>query len=428
MKNLLAEAFSRFPDSRLTEGERSLTYTEFSALSADYAQKIKPSSCVLVFFPAPRIDAAAILLACLSVGAVAVLVPAVGFEGREKICARFPHSYLYDGVWHDCKNHAENYAGRYPSEARVILFTSGTTAESKGVILTERNLVSTVLAGNARFPVPYQSAVVSILPLYHAFGLNVGFLALLLRGCSFTFAAPADYIAAVQKTNPAYFFLTPELLALHNRFAALYGREFSFGKMAKYAFCGGNFLSAAEREAAEAHGITVFMSYGLTECSPSVSAESYDLQRPMSVGKPISCTSVAVEDGEIVVTGENVAYGYDGGAVFGDRFKTGDLGYTDEDGFLYLTGRAANRITFADGTKVCPEQVEEIINSIHGVRDSLVSREGERFAVKIYVSAEADTEIIEGEIRRLLPKEHTLAALSAVCEPFAVNASGKKIR
>lgn len=427
MREEIARALARFRDSRVTEGERSLSYAEFAELVASYSEKIKKGECVLIKFPTPKTDAAAILLACLSVGALAVLLPPVSFERSEAVAARFPHTHLYDGEWHRSLPR-EAYDGRYPEEARVILFTSGTTAESRGVILTERNLLSTVTAGNDRFPVPFGSAVVSILPLYHAFGLNVGFLALLLRGCSFSFAEAGDYFAAIGRTQPEYFFLTPELLSLHNRIAALYGREFSFGCRARYVFCGGGFLARSEREAAERCGISVYMSYGLSECSPSVSAESYDLVREGSVGKPISCTAVEILDGEIAVSGENVAYGYDGGVPFGGRFLTGDLGYIDGDGFLFIVGRAASRITFADGTKVCPEQVEAILNTVPSVLDTLVSRAGERFAVTASVSPSADAARIEEEIRRLLPREHNLATLTVTEAPIPKNAAGKKIR
>lgn len=131
-------------------------------------------------------------------------------------------------------------------------------------------------------------------------------------------------------------------------------------------------------------GIELVQGYGLTETSPVIAAESWEFMRENSVGKPLASVEVRIDNkdengiGEIMVKGTNVMLGYyendeATSAVMKDGwFATGDLGYLDKDGYLFITGREKNMIVLKNGKKVFPEELETLINRIEGVKESFV--------------------------------------------------------
>ncbi len=142
--------------------------------------------------------------------------------------------------------------------------------------------------------------------------------------------------------------------------------------------CGG--AQQNERLAQEfgCYGIKVLQGYGVTECGPLVSVNRNRRHRENSVGVLLPGTSVKIQDGEILVKGPSVFKGYyksdeETKKAFSDGwFCTGDLGYMDKKGFLYITGRKKNLVVFSNGKKVMPEELEELICEIPLVREVMV--------------------------------------------------------
>jgi len=193
---------------------------------------------------------------------------------------------------------------------------------------------------------------------------------------------------------------TVELKAkLYDRFVFQPVRA-QFGGHVRYAVCGGAALAPEVAEFVDSLGITLYEGYGLTECSPIVSANWPGARKLGSVGKPLPSVRVLVDHevgpnsrhGEIVVYGPNVTRGYhnlpdetahaltrDGG------LRTGDLGYIDKDGFLYVTGRIKEQYKLDNGRYVVPTPLEAELRSSHYIRSAMVYGDGRPYNIALIV-------------------------------------------
>jgi long-chain acyl-CoA synthetase len=292
-----------------------------------------------------------------------------------------------------------------------LVFTSGTTGQPKGVMLSHRNIASNAVASLEMVEVTPKDRLLSILPLSHMFELTLE-LALLKSGASIVYArslVPDTLLKLLGSQNITLMILVPQALQLFlngierqvrlqkkekqwellHRIAAwlpfrlrplLFRPVYkSFGGHFRFFISGGAYLPLKLAQRWENMGIRVLQGYGTTECSPVVSGTSYNEHLLESVGKPLPGVEVRIaEDGEIVVRGPNVALGYwknpeITAAAFRDGWHyTGDLGYMDNQGNLYLKGRKNNLIVLANGMKVYPEDVENILLTIPSIKDAVV--------------------------------------------------------
>ena len=158
-----------------------------------------------------------------------------------------------------------------------------------------------------------------------------------------------------------------------------------FGSKLRTIICGGAPLSRELVDTFDALGITLLNGYGITECSPLISCNRNLYQKAGSVGMPIVGEQVKIDnpnedgEGEICVKGPNVMQGYYNepeatAAVFDDEgyFHTGDVGYLDEEGWIYITGRVKNLIILSNGKNVYPEEIEMEISNVYGVSEVVV--------------------------------------------------------
>lgn len=294
-----------------------------------------------------------------------------------------------DGVlsW---KKLVEENRGEYeteidPNQLCTILFTSGTTGKSKGVMLSHRNLVENATCLDMKIPVGTVS--MTLLPINHVYCLTMDIIKGMYIG---TIICINDSIMHVQKNmklfQPEIILLVPlviesiyaKLKAAGNLLPKKLIAQQAFGGKLKTICSGGAYLNPEYVEKFAEYGITVLQGYGMTECSPVISNNLEWDNRVGSVGKLLPNCEAKIVDEEIWVKGSSVMMGYykmpeETAETLEDGWlKTGDLGYVDEDGFVYITGRKKNLIILANGENVSPEEIENQISKEDLVKEIIV--------------------------------------------------------
>lgn len=317
-----------------------------------------------------------------------------------------------------------------PDQVCTIIFTSGTTGEPKGVMLTQRNIASNALA--AIWSLWVSGSSVLTLPLHHTFGFTVGVLSAYIEGYPiFISKSIRTFLKDVKSFGPDNLVVVPLYVeAIYKniwRSAKESGDEKKLSRaisasnvmrkvgidMRKKLFksildelggnlttiiCGGAFLDQKYIDFMDSIGIQVLNGYGITECSPVVAVNRANQTRSHSVGLPLPGCEVRIIDGEICVRGDNVMEGYfedeesTKEVMPDDWFHTGDLGHYDADRFLYITGRKKNLIILSNGKNVSAEELENKIVNIDNVEEVIVRQEGEDIIAEIYAEVRTGIE------------------------------------
>jgi long-chain acyl-CoA synthetase len=302
----------------------------------------------------------------------------------------------------------------------ALLFTSGTTGTSKGVMLSEKNICTVVNGGYKIFPqITKDDVLLSVLPLYHTYEMSCGILAPMMFGCTICLSDGIKYVSKnIKQFSPTIMTLVPLFinsiyknimksaqkegldkfltagvkLSKLLRFAKIDLRKKIFasiqsalGGRLKYFIVGGAAVDPKMIKAFDDFGIHISQGYGITECAPLISAVRFDEYNPTSCGKPAHYMQVFIDKnspddtfGEIVVKGDNVMLGYyeneeETAKVLHDGwFRTGDYGYLDEKGYLYITGRKKNVIVLEGGKNVFPEEIEEYLGAVSLIEECVV--------------------------------------------------------
>ncbi len=307
-------------------------------------------------------------------------------------------------------------------ELAAILYTSGTTGHSKGVMLTQRNLVSNAAAAYRIFPIDENDVFLSVLPVHHSFEATTGFLLALYTGASITFAISLksnDIIGGIKDTNVTIMVGVPLLyekmsqgiqrgvrksgkeklvntmmrvVMAGERFGLNLGVKLFKGLREKAGFgtvrffiSGGGPLDPEVARYFSRLGITMIQGYGLTETSPVTHANRPGVIDNVTVGPPIPGVKHKILDaneqgiGEICVKGPNIFKGYykkDEATreVFTEDgwFMTGDLGVIYPNNFLQITGRKKAMLVTGGGKNVYPEEIEFYLNRSPFIAESVV--------------------------------------------------------
>lgn len=283
-----------------------------------------------------------------------------------------------------------------------VVFTSGTTGDPKGAMLTHRNILSNAMAATEIFPIGPEQRLLSFIPLSHMFEQLAGFWTVLLSGASVVYPTsrqPTVVRRTFRERKVSMILITPavvrSLLLAIERNAEAQGRgpllrklrrfarrlpmrarrilftsvHRQFGGRFRYIVSGGAALDPALGQAWAELGIDVLHGYGTTECAPAVTFNRLDRNRLGSVGVPLPGVDVRIApDAEVLVRGPNVFKGYwendeaTRAVLDADGwYHTGDLGEIDKDGFLWLRGRKKDIIVLADGLNVYPEDIENVL-------------------------------------------------------------------
>ncbi len=271
-----------------------------------------------------------------------------------------------------------------PDELATIMFTSGTTGKSKGVMLTHRSLAENATCLDMK--IETGTVILSVLPIHHAYCLSMD----ILKGLSLgSVICINDSLLRVAKNiklfEPNMILMVPlmiETLAKKLEEAAWIPAPLVkakvFGKQFHTVCSGGAYLNPAYISMFKKYGITILQGYGMTECSPVISTNLSWNNKEGSVGKLMpNCEAKTVNE-ELWVKGSSVMQGYykmpeETAETLEDGWlKTGDLGYVDEDGFVFLTGRKKNLIITPNGENVSPEEIENKIGESRIVQEILV--------------------------------------------------------
>lgn len=271
-----------------------------------------------------------------------------------------------------------------PDSLCTIMFTSGTTGKSKGVMLTHRNLAENATCLDMK--IPERTVIMSVLPIHHAYCLSMD----ILKGISLaSVICINDSLMRVAKNiklfKPEMILMVPlmiETMAKKLEEASLLPAKIVksqvFGKQLHTICSGGAYLDPAYIDLFNKYDITILQGYGMTECAPVISTTvSWNIRKD-SVGQLVPNCEAKTVDGELWVRGSSVMQGYykmpkETAETLEDGWlKTGDLGYADEDGFVYLTGRKKNLIITKNGENVSPEELENSLSTARIVQEVLV--------------------------------------------------------
>ena len=341
-----------------------------------------------------------------------------------------------------------------PDDVCTFIYTSGTTGKSKGVMLTQRNIYDDVANVNVTFAPG--STMLSVLPIHHAYCLSMEWLKGISLGAIFYINdSLLHMIRNLTLVKPRILIMVPMMIeAVAKRLGAedpaLPKRDAAIkvlGENLTHIFSGGAHLDPALVEFFQAYGIEVCEGYGMSECSPTISTNGQTANRPGSVGKVLPNMEIRFVDGEIQVKGSNVMKGYyqmpkETEEAFMDGWlRTGDLGYLDEDGFLYITGRLKNLIILSNGENVSPEEIENNLLTNDLVAEVVIAGEANGLSARIYpdpdiieakgLSAEAvsaELQAIVDAYNKSQPMYRSITALTVRKYPFVKNSTKKIVR
>ncbi|MFH1347123.1 MAG: AMP-binding protein, partial [Candidatus Margulisiibacteriota bacterium] len=305
------------------------------------------------------------------------------------------------------------------ADTASIVYTSGTTGVPKGVMLTHRNIMSNVVSVASLFDLGPKDNFLSVLPLHHTFETTAGFLGPFHEGCTITYAESLKSYSILRNMRetgvtvmcgvPLLYQLFYDgilreveekglskvfsvLFAVSRFFKSVIGANIGktlfktvhkkFGGKIRFFVSGGAALDPDVARNFDLMGFIILQGYGLSESSPILTCNTLKKNKIGSVGKAIPGVEIKIAGaepvGEILAFGPNIMMGYykrkelSSRVVVNGWLHTGDVGYLDEEGFLFITGRSKDVIVTGSGVNVYPEEIEFVLNKIPAVKESCV--------------------------------------------------------
>lgn len=329
-----------------------------------------------------------------------------------------------------------------PDVMNIMLFTSGTTSESKAVALSHKNICSNLMDLATVLDIDENDRTLSFLPLHHVFECTVGFLLPLYKGAQISFCDGVKHILEnLNEYQTTFASFVPaiyeniyrnilrkfekqgkleeiqKLVELHKNDTMEEKKKifkdihYIFGGHIKTLITGAAAIDANVAKGYRNFGINLCQGYGLTETSPVIGVETNTEFRVGSIGKALPNVEAKIENpneegiGELVVKGPNVMLGYYQNEeatkeVLKDGwFHTGDLARIDEEGYIFISGRKKSVIVLKNGKNIFPEEMESLVNRIEGVKESFVFGKAvkeDKNDIKIYAKIVYDKNVYEG--------------------------------
>ena len=303
-------------------------------------------------------------------------------------------------------------------EMGIMLFTSGTTARSKAVMLSHKNICANLMDIASVIKLKENDRMLSFLPLHHTFECTVGFLYPISKGCSIAFCEGIRHIADNVKEFQVTAMISVPILyeTIYKKimkgiekkgkletvkkgikisnFLLKFGIDIrriifkevheNLGGKARLFVAGGAALDPEAERGFNNFGIKMLQGYGLTESSPVIAAEDDKYQRLGSIGKAFPSIDVKIENpneegvGELLAKGPSIMLGYYNNeeatkeTLEDGWLHTGDLAKIDKDGYIFISGRKKFVIVLKNGKNIYPEELETLVNKIEGIKESFV--------------------------------------------------------
>jgi long-chain acyl-CoA synthetase len=359
----------------------------------------------------------------------------------------------FESLWHT--HGSVEQAKMSLDDTAVIIYTSGTTGKPKGAMLSNRNILSNADSGRRTINVKPRDRAIVFLPMFHSFTFSIGvmlpfyvgasiviiksiqpfsniFKQVLTKRVTVFFGIPDVYNALAKAKLPWYFMWFNRIRAFISGAAALQPKT----------------LDAMAKKFKRA---TLLEGYGLSEASPAVCMNTFEKQKVGSVGTALYGYEMKIVDenmeelprgeiGDIIVRGDNVMQGYLGRpeataeTIVNGWLLTGDMGYMDEDGFLFIVDRKKDLI-ISKGINIYPREIEEVIDAFTGVKASAVVGIVDEKSGEIpvaYVELEEDTDTLDEAGLKKHLREHLanykLPKQIHVIEELPKNATGKVLK
>ena len=329
-----------------------------------------------------------------------------------------------------------------PRDLAAIIYTSGTTGNSKGVVLTHENIVSDVINAIQRFPILKTDRFLSILPLSHTFESTGGMLCPLSVGASISYMqglpTPQKLLESMMASQPTSVLTVPLVMDKIYRkrilpqiqasplLSKLYkmptmrkllhkaaGRKLikSLGGHLRFFMFGGAALHEDVEIFLRDAGIKYSTGYGMTETSPILTINPIEKVKLGSCGKPIPEIEIKIHEpdpetgiGEIIVKGPNVMQGYyknpeatKNTFLNPEWLRTGDLGYFDDEGYLFIKGRSKNVLVGPSGENIYPENIEHLLCKYPIVQEVIVYQDKGTLIAKVYPNYDYADEMLMGK-------------------------------
>ena len=328
-----------------------------------------------------------------------------------------------------------------PKEMSIMLFTSGTTSKSKVVALSHENICTNLMDIGSVLDVTQEDVFLSILPIHHVFECTVGFLFSLYKGAETVFCDGLRHIvenlneyhvtvmACVPGIYERIFMMIRKKLEKQGKLEEILKNEEKYknssmqkkkevfkeihnmlGGKVKLLISGAAALDKTIEEKYRLLGLNLVQGYGLTETSPVVAVGTNKNYKLGSIGKTVPSVEAKLVDvnddgiGELVVRGSSVMLGYYENEKVNKKslqdgwFYTGDLAKIDEEGYIFMCGRKKSVIVLKNGKNIFPEEMENLVNKIEGIRESFIFgkiQSNDENNIKINVKIVFDRDIIK---------------------------------
>ena len=328
-----------------------------------------------------------------------------------------------------------------PKEMEIMLFTSGTTSKSKVVTLSHENICTNLMDIGSVLDVTQEDVFLSILPIHHVFECTVGFLFSLYKGAETVFCDGLRHIvenlneyhvtvmACVPGIYERIFMMIRKKLEKQGKLEEILENEEKYknssmqkkkevfkeihdmlGGKIKLLISGAAALDKTIEEKYRLLGLNLVQGYGLTETSPVVAVGTNKNYKLGSIGKTVPSVEAKIIDvnddgiGELVVKGSSVMLGYYENEKVNKKslqngwFYTGDLAKIDEEGYIFICGRKKSVIVLKNGKNIFPEEMENLVNKIEGIKESFIfgkTQSNDENNIKINVKIVFDRDVIK---------------------------------